>query len=171
MSSAIGVVDDMVSPPSWGRKPSLLSQLANIAPRGASKTPLPYPSSELVQGYYIFLKTILRPLLGPTNISRTSWKHQNKGKIDKNHKWSDGPRRKSQKILYTTNIYKFSGKQLRPLDQAKKYVRNTLKSRKTVKFHGFLVQPAFWTSIDQFGPTFIPHLWTELSPQLSGQSI
>ena len=36
-SSAVGVVDDMVSPPLWGNAiPSLLSLLANIAPRGAS---------------------------------------------------------------------------------------------------------------------------------------
>ena len=36
-SSAVGVVDDMVSPPPWGNaNPSLLSLLANIAPRGAS---------------------------------------------------------------------------------------------------------------------------------------
>src|ERR1041385_3003088 len=36
-SSAVGVVDDMVSPPPWGNAiPSLLPLLANIAPRGAS---------------------------------------------------------------------------------------------------------------------------------------
>ena len=35
-SSAVGVVDDMVSPPKWGKaNPSLLSLLANIAPKGA----------------------------------------------------------------------------------------------------------------------------------------
>src|ERR1043165_1955976 len=36
-SSAVGVVDDMVSPSPWGNAiPSLLPLLANIAPRGAS---------------------------------------------------------------------------------------------------------------------------------------
>src|SRR4051812_7595795 len=35
-SSAVSIVDDMVSPPPWGNTiPSLLSLLANIAPKGA----------------------------------------------------------------------------------------------------------------------------------------
>src|ERR1043165_3091763 len=67
-SSAVGVVDDMVSPPPWGNAiPSLLSQLANIAPRGASsavrRTVRSDPLTPTISNLYTL--SPLSPLLSP----------------------------------------------------------------------------------------------------------